>query len=252
MMNKKIIILLLAVSLVAIGFMALATPVASTPSDSIIVNGADAVRQESFASSQGLIDSTVNVGTRVIAQYANSIRIENLGAAPTTLQALLEQVPARIVAQYANTIRREDLVAVPGAFLTLLGQVPDRVIFQYANTNRSLSLAYPAAIMSDTVAPQLSGAIRATMISTDSVAISWATDEFATSEVLYGTQAGTYSWTASDLLFVKQHQVTLIGLTTGTTYYFIVRSTDRSGNTFTSSENKFAAKIFVYLPLVRR
>jgi hypothetical protein len=249
-MNKKII--RLTVSLVTMAFMALAIPVASKPSDSIIVNGADTVRQESFASSQGLVDSTANVGARVIAQYANSMRIENLFAAPISLQALLGQVPARVIAQYANTIRREDLLAVPSPFLVLLEQVPDRVIFQYANTNRSLSLAYPAAIISDTVPPQLNGEIRATLITTDSVVISWATNEFATSEVHYGMQSGTYSWTASDPLYTIQHQITLTELTVGATYFYKVRSTDRSGNAFTSSENRFTVKLFVYLPLIRR
>jgi hypothetical protein len=242
MMHKQIVILLLAVLLLAMIFMAVAIPVASRPNDSIIVNSADTVRQESFVSSQGLISSTSNVGARIIAQYANSMRIENLFAPPP-----IGQVPARVVVQYANTICRENLVA-PG----LIGQVPDRIIFQYANTNRGLSLAYPALIISDTVPPRLNGTIKVTMITTNSVAISWATDELATSQVFYGTRSGAYSWTASDPLYTWQHQITLTGLTVGATYYYKVRSADRSANAFTSSENRFTVRISIFLPLIRR
>ena len=83
--------------------------------------------------------------------------------------------------------------------------------------------------------------------------ITWATDEFATSTVLYGTQPGVYSQTVSDPLYTKQHSITLTGLPPGTMpYYYVVRSTDRSGNTATSSEYTFNTQPFVYLPLIMR
>jgi len=61
-----------------------------------------------------------------------------------------------------------------------------------------------------------------------------------------------YSQTVSDPLYAKQHEITLTGLTMGTTYYYKVCSTDRSGNTATSSEHSLTAQIPVYLPLVMR
>ena len=83
--------------------------------------------------------------------------------------------------------------------------------------------------------------------------ITWATDEFATSTVLYGTQPGVYSQTVSDPLYTEQHKITLTGLPPGTIpYYYVVRSTDRSGNTATSSEYTFNTQPFVYLPLIMR
>ena len=156
----------------------------------------------------------------------------------------------RVVVQYANLIREEDLTARPGALQTLLNQVSARVIVQYANTNRGFQLVYPAALFNDTTAPQASGITARS--ESDSVTISWTTGEFATSTVLYGTQPGMYSQTVSDPLYAKQHEITLTGLTMGTTYYYKVCSTDRSGNTATSSEHSLTAQIPVYLPLVMR
>ncbi|QLQ04673.1 MAG: fibronectin type III domain-containing protein [Anaerolineae bacterium] len=61
------------------------------------------------------------------------------------------------------------------------------------------------------------------------VKITWTTDEFATSEVRYGTAPGAYTHTVSDPLFEKNHSLTLTGLTAGRTYYFIVRGPIAAG-----------------------
>lgn len=184
----------------------------------IIVNNADSVWTTSVALSQDLANSTAGVQARVAVQYANSLRRLGLSTVPGGLQSLLEQMPARIV-------------------------------FQYANSSHQWQLSYPAALIDDTTPPVLSG-IEVSSISIESVRIIWTTDEFATSTVLYGTQSGVYPQTVSDPLYAKQHTITLTGLTQGTTYYYEVRSTDRSGNTSTSSERSFTAQISIYLPLI--
>ncbi len=247
MMNARKVALLLAVILSVLAF---TVPAASKPSDQIIVNYADEVRETSVSMTQDLLDSIAGVGPRIVLQYANELRPVGLVAVPSSLQTLLDQVSARVVVQYANTIRRDGLIAVPSALQTLLGQVSDRIIFQYANVNRQEALAYPAALFNDTTLPQMSS-ITARPTGSGNVTISWITDEFATSTVLYGTQPGVYPQTVSDPLYTKQHTITLTGLTPGTTYYYKVRSTDRSGNTTTSSEHSFT-QVFVYLPLVMR
>jgi hypothetical protein len=216
-MNARNVSLLLAVLLLPSVF----AVVAASPQDTIIVNNAKQVRETSVS------------------------------AVPGSLQTLLSQVSARVIVQYANTIRRSSLTVMPSALQTLLGQMADRVIVQYANANRRQQLVYPAAIINDTTPPQISG-ITANATGVGTASVSWTTDEFATSTVLYGTQSGSYSQTVSDPLCVKQHQVTLTGLTVGTRYYYQVRSTDRSGNTATSSENSFTAQISVNLPLILR
>lgn len=248
MMNARKATLLLAVLFVLLAFM---VPAASQQGDDIIVNGADEVKKTSISITQDLTDRLAGVRPRIVLQYANQLRPVGLVAVPDSLQMLLNQVSARVVVQYANTIRRESLPAIPGTLQTLLGQVSDRIVFQYANANRWERLAYPISLFNDTTLPRISG-ITAQPTGSESTTISWTTDEFATSTVLYGTRPGVYSQTVSDPLYTKQHGITLTGLTPGTTYYFKVRSTDRSGNTATSSEYSFTAQIFVYLPIVMR
>lgn len=247
-MNARKATLLVAVLFVLLVF---TVPAASQQGDDIIVNGADEVRNTSVSIAQGLTDRLAGVGPRIVLQYANELRPVGLIAVPGSLQTLLDQVSARVVVQYANTVRREGLLAIPGTLRTLLGQVSDRLVFQYANANRQESLVYPVDLFNDTTPPQTDG-ITTKPIDSESTAILWTTNEFATSTVLYGTQPGVYSHTVSDPLYTKQHEITLTGLTPGTKYYYKVRSTDRSGNTATSSEYNFTTQIPVYLPLILR
>ena len=282
MMDTRKLTTVLAMALLVFALIALAVPVAGRPSDNIIVNGADVIRQESVASSQGLTDSTVNVGPRIIVQYANTLRAVylsavpgafqtllglvsdrivfehantnrqlDLAAVPAAFQTLLSRVTDRIIFEHANTNRQFDLASVPGNFRTLLAQVTDRIIFQYANTHRSLSLVYPRTLVNDTTLPQISN-VKAEAMGNDTASITWATDEFADSQVSYGVQSGQYTGTASDPLYVKQHVITLTAIISGTTYYYQVRSTDQSNNRSTSSENsfKFQPDFHVFLPVV--
>ncbi|MDP2668663.1 MAG: fibronectin type III domain-containing protein [bacterium] len=91
----------------------------------------------------------------------------------------------------------------------------------------------------DNKAPTISGV--SVLVSTrNSAVIAWNTDENATSQIEYGTSAGTYS-TASTLdstLSVK-HAVTLTGLSNNTTYYFRAKSKDAQDNEAASSESSF-------------
>ena len=122
-------------------------------------------------------------------------------------------MPARIILQYANTMRQTALVAPPGELRTLFGQVADRIILQYANTSRQMTLAYPLALINDTVPPQIRD-VQAQNVP-EGVKITWTTDEFATSEVRYGTAPGAYTQTAADPLFARTHELTLTGLLAG-------------------------------------
>ena len=159
-------------------------------------------------------------------------------------------MPACIVLQYANTMRQAALIAPPSELQAIFGQVAARIILQYANTSRQMTLAYPVALIGDTVAPQISNV--QTQKVTGGVKITWATNEFTTSEVRYGTTPGTYTQTASDLLFEKTHALTLAGLTVGRTYYFLVRGADRSGNQAQSGEYQVKVQMKTYLPMVLR
>jgi hypothetical protein len=277
MMNARQVVALLAV-LLLLGVV-LIRP--SSGQTGIIVNNADAQREVSISLSKDLANSTAGVGPRVAVQYANSIRHISLPAVPGSLQTLLGQVPSRIIFQYANTNREERLSAVPAALQTLLGQVadriifqyantnrelslsvmpgslqtllaqvPDRIIFQYANTNRQMGLGYPLTLISDTTPPQISGVMARAAHGGEVIA--WTTNEYATSIVRYGRQPGVYPQTFNDPFYAKQHEVTLTGVTPGVTYYFVVRSIDRSSNAAESAESHFTTTISTYLPVILR
>ena len=66
--------------------------------------------------------------------------------------------------------------------------------------------------------------------------ITWETDEEATSIVRYGTSSGSYTDTESSSTYTTSHSVTLT-LDQNTTYYFVVKSEDSSGNYAQSSEH---------------
>lgn len=239
-----------AVPLLAVAALVLLLTFPAHGQTGIIVNSADTIRQEGVLLDTGLSSATSSVGPRIVLQYANTKREERIAAPPGALQSLFGQVPARIVLQYANTMRQERIAAPPAGLQTFFGQVASRIILQYANTSRQVTLAYPKALIGDTVPPQIRD-VR-TQSAAGGVKITWTTDEFATSEVRWGTAPGAYTQTASDPLFDKTHALTLAGLMAGRTYYFIVRGADRSGNQAQSGEYQVKVQTKTYLPLIRR
>ncbi|MFZ1268626.1 MAG: fibronectin type III domain-containing protein, partial [Anaerolineae bacterium] len=132
----------------------------------------------------------------------------------------------------------------------LFGQVVNRIILQYANTSRQVTLAYPVALIGDTAPPQISNVV-VTRVGA-SIRVTWNTNEFANSTVLYGTQTGSYPQSVTNPLFERQHEINLTGLRGGTTYFLRVRSADLSGNTATGAERSIVAGGGVYLPYVAR
>lgn len=214
----------------------------------IIVNDADSVLDTSFAYSQDLSDLTSAIGPKVTAEYSDSATYYNLAEVPATLQALVSSVWMMVTVEYADSTAPYDLTEIPYTLQTVLLPVLKPVIVEYADSANGMPLAYPIDLMNDSQPPEISQVtVRAW-----GGAIAWATDEFATGTVLFGIQTGTYTGTVSNPLYVKQHEITLPGLESGMTYYYKVRSTDRSGNIATSSEYSFTAQISIYLPLVIR
>ncbi|MDI6886984.1 MAG: fibronectin type III domain-containing protein [archaeon] len=76
-------------------------------------------------------------------------------------------------------------------------------------------------------------------MTTSSATITWTTDEPSDSLVKYGTTSGTYTLEESNLTYGTSHSVKLEGLSAGTTYYYVVNSTDQSGNSNESVEHSF-------------
>jgi len=94
---------------------------------------------------------------------------------------------------------------------------------------------------SDVTPPVISN-VQATNITPSGAVIQWTTDEDSDSVVEYGTSPGSYTNSESDPAMVTSHSVTLSNLSSSTTYYYRVKSTDASSNTATSSEYNFTTQ----------
>ncbi len=84
----------------------------------------------------------------------------------------------------------------------------------------------------DTTAPSIADVVAVPLDGTTAI-VTWTTNEPSTSSVDYSTEAAFLpesTQTVSDAAFVTSHHVTLSGLRPSTSYFFRVRSTDRSGN----------------------
>ncbi|RLE63324.1 MAG: hypothetical protein DRJ47_09565 [Thermoprotei archaeon] len=95
---------------------------------------------------------------------------------------------------------------------------------------------YYFSTANDIISPTISQV--ASFSKTQSVLISWQTDELATSKVEYGTTTD-YGQEASSSVLTKQHSLSFAGLESDTLYHYRVISTDASGNTSTSSDYTF-------------
>jgi len=106
------------------------------------------------------------------------------------------------------------------------------------NAGDGSEFSFTTATISDTTAPVISN-VENTDLTTDSVTISWDTDEDSDSVVKYGTTPGVYTDNESDTSLVSSHSISLTGLSAETTYYYMVYSTDASGNAGEGSEYNF-------------
>jgi Abnormal spindle-like microcephaly-assoc'd, ASPM-SPD-2-Hydin/Immunoglobulin I-set domain len=82
--------------------------------------------------------------------------------------------------------------------------------------------------------------VAAISTTTSSTQVTWTTDVASNSVVNYGTTTSYGSNTPVDPTMVTSHQVTVSGLSAGTTYYFQVQSTDSKNNNGKSGGHKFA------------
>ena len=89
------------------------------------------------------------------------------------------------------------------------------------------------------ITPPIITNVTTTNITTNLATITWNTDEPSNSLVEYGIESGNYTLRKYDPENVTSHSVNLMGLLPNTTYYFIVNSTDRSGNSNESIEYNF-------------
>jgi hypothetical protein len=92
----------------------------------------------------------------------------------------------------------------------------------------------------DTVPPTISSVATSTP-STNSITVTWTTDETSTSQVIYSTTDTVPDGSPSQGVsgYDTTHSVTLIGLNSSTTYYFKVKSCDPANNCTESTISQF-------------
>ncbi len=212
-MIYSVIKLLLAFSMMAVPQ---AGPVA--PAEDIIINGADSIWTRSTS-------------------LAPEIQVRAVKADP------------RSILQSADTICHLNVALPPGQLRMTLSDVTARPLVASADGTSTYVVAYPTALINDPTAPRLES-LRALMMNASSAVVTWQSDEYATSELLLGEEAGSLSSRAKDDLYAKQHRVIITGLRWGTQYHLQVRSSDRSGNIASSPVTSFVASQKLYLPII--
>jgi len=219
--------------LIALALLVLqAAPVSASD---IVVTGADTIHNVTATYPSGIPDVT----PRILVEYANSISQFGLYVMPENLTNVARSVMPRIIVEYANSIALRELQEMPANLLNTTKEVPKRrLIVEYAESNSYIPLMYPLELMNDTIPPVI-GDVSVMSVTNNSVVITWRTDEFADSVVRYGENSTVYTEICKDELFVKEHEITLTGLAPATRYYFVVNSTDRSGNSAESLEYWF-------------
>lgn len=249
MKTRQVIPLLMMVVVVAL---IVANPVRGQ--GGISVTGADSMLQYAVNRPISLEATTNNISDRYVLYYADKLRfIDPLNALPTDWNIILEQTPVHVTMFYADKIRYVNLNAVSASLLTLFSSVPKHIVLYYADKMRNVDMQsnYPALVINDTTPPQIS-AVKDNAINNDTVVITWVTDDFADSTIVYGMQSGVYTQSTNSPLFVKQHTITLTQIIADIDYYYKVRSTNQSGNMSESPEYLFVVQSqkYIYLPIV--
>ena len=89
------------------------------------------------------------------------------------------------------------------------------------------------------ITPPVISVISSSNITSNSVIISWTTNEVSDSQVEYGTTASYGSSTTLNSTLITSHSQYLSGLTSSTLYHYRVKSRDAAGNLATSDDQTF-------------
>jgi len=159
----------------------------------------------------------------------------------TTDQNASSTVNYGATSSYGNASTTNTLVIAHQILLS--GLSPSTTYHYQAASGNASGLAgtssdYTFTTLSVDTTPPVISAVASTTSFTSAI-VSWNTDETADSEVLYGSVPGIYIASSSSASFATSHSQNLAGLSASTQYYFVVISTDSSGNTATSSEQTF-------------
>ena len=148
-----------------------------------------------------------------------------------TTPALGQFTVATTTPDTAHTVALNQLLAGTTYFYTAIA------VDVAGNVARSDTLAF-TTLAPDTTPPAIA-AVTVLEVQNNFARIAWQTDEPATSQIEYGTDANYGAATPLDSQRVVQHEILLQGLAANTTYHFRAISADSSGNTAYSPDQQF-------------
>ncbi len=178
-------------------------------------------------------------GSGFLIEGADQTVYNALTSSPT-LNGWLNTHGPHFVVDMADGLRHAPLV-YPGGLHEALNGLPTHFVLDMADGNRFAALAYPQTLIGDTTPPRETEPPSTTPGGAGSVKIRWQTNEFSRGTIEYGTAPGQYNRTVTEPLYVKNHELTLGGLTTGQTYYYRLANTDPAGNIAHGPERSFSA-----------
>lgn len=185
-----------------------------------------------------------------LIEGADETRYESLPPS-STLNSLLDALGPHFVVDMADTLGHARLLAAPAALA--LDSLPVHFVLDMADSNLFTRLAYPEEVIGDTAPPQEEGTPEIVPVASDIIKIRWKTNEFSQGTVEFGTQSGQYAHSVSEPLYVKDHEVTLTGLSPEGQYFYRLSNIDPAGNVGYGPEQSFSLagpeSKSLYLPL---
>ncbi len=225
-MNGKVLILIIAFAVILV--------TTTSASSAIQITDAEAVYETDFTG-VSVPTTAVPLETVFIPVTADACIEQDL----TTVHVPTIPLPLKTVfiSATADASLEQELTGVN----VPTSPVPIKRIFIHnEDAKRVEELVYPKWLIKDFTAPVITN-VTVTDITNSSAVIKWDTDEIADSVVKYGKTSGVYTGSVKETFFVKDHAIELTGLDSDTTYYFVINSTDRSGNSAESAEYSFSS-----------
>ncbi len=207
----------------------------------------------SFTTKPQAVDSEVPVISNVVTAAGTSTIQVGWKTQELTTGRIYYSTLLPVLTNASTTVIVPDATSTKNHIVTLSGLTPNTRYYMIVeatdaagNVTTSGTFAATTGVVvvppTDTTAPVISDTN--IKIGSGNATISWNTDEFATSKIYYATSSpvdvsATSTLSISDSTLVKQHLMSLSGLATSTTYYFVIESKDASGNTARSSVLSF-------------
>jgi hypothetical protein len=188
--------------------------------------------------------ATGTPGPVISAVTASSITSTSAVITWTTSQPATARVSYGTTASY-GTLSAQNTALATSQSVTLSGLTPGTT-YNFAATsangagqsNTSANFSFTTTQAASGPPPSV-GYVVAWGINNSSATITWSTDVLANTQLSYGTTTALGQLTPVQTALAASHGVTLTGLTSGTTYYFVAQSTAANGATGYSTTYSF-------------